>query len=69
MSTPTARLNISPEMCGGPPLGDAKLSLPGLALAWATNSVIVLACTEGPTFRYIGELEIATIGAKLFTGS
>ena len=69
MSMPVARLNASPARCGGPPVGAAKFSFPGLALAKATSSPTVLAFTDGPTLRYIAEREIAAIGLKLVTGS
>jgi hypothetical protein len=69
MSIPVARLNASPARCGGPPVGAAKFSFPGLALAWAISSPMVFARTDGPTVRYIGEREIAAIGLRLVTGS
>ena len=48
MFTPVIILNSSPAIWGPVPMpGDAMLSLPGLALAYAINSGIVLAGTEG----------------------
>ena len=48
MSTPVIILNSSPAMCDPVPLpADVILILPGLLLAQATNSGMVLAGTDG----------------------
>ena len=50
MPTSVISLNSSPATCDGAPLPpDPILILPGLALAWAMNSGIVLAGTDGCT--------------------
>ena len=50
MSTPVIILNSSPERWTEVPFPEvAQLILPGLALAWATNSATVFAGTAGFT--------------------
>ena len=49
--------------------GEAKVYLPGLALASATNSCMVLAGTLGCTTKTLGTLITLVMGAKSFTAS
>src|SRR5215471_5477612 len=61
MSTPAIILNNSPDTWGELPLpGDAIVTLPGLALAYAMSSGIVLAATVGFTAM--------TYGARIILG-
>lgn len=48
---------------------EPKLSLPGLALAWATSSCAVRAGTRGLTTSTCGWLAIRATGVKSRTGS
>ena len=53
--TPVIAMNSSPERWMVVPLpADAKLTLPGLALAYSMNSATVLAGTEGCTSMTFG---------------
>src|SRR6266478_1418170 len=64
------RLNISPERCGVVPMPVwAKLYLPGLALIRSTNSLTVLAGTEGWVRRQFGASAATVKGAKSLSGS
>ncbi len=62
MSMPAIILNISPAICGAVPgPGDARLSLPGLALACAMNSGTVFAGNDGGTsMKRASRLMLAT---------
>src|SRR3954470_25068649 len=70
MSIVARCLNISPIMCGGVPKpGEAKLILPGLALAWAINSATEFTGSFGSVTRRLVLVENNAIGAKFLIGS
>ncbi|MNC93557.1 hypothetical protein D3C83_102140 [compost metagenome] len=67
---PARLLMSSPVRC--PTLAtpvEAKLSLPGLALASAMSSFRLLACTDGCAVSTFGEEAGWVMGVKSFTGS
>ena len=64
------RLNSSPERCVDVPVPDeAKVILPGFALAWAMNSVTDLAGEEFGTTMRLGYRQISVTGAKSVNAS
>lgn len=70
MSVPVIELNSSPAVCSElrcPP--DAQESFPGLALAYAGNSGIVLMGNEGATARSSGARCVCTTKEKSFNES
>ena len=61
---PVRCANMRPARCGAPPRLVAKLSLPGFALASATNSLIVFTGTLGCVARRCGEYETVITGTR-----
>ena len=70
MSIAASCRNISAHMCEPvPKADDAKLNLPGLALASAINSATSFAFTEGCTSSTSGNCAIRPSGVKSLRGS
>ena len=56
-------LNSSPDICSEVPLpDDAKVILPGLALAWAMNSATVRTGSDGGTTMMLASCMMLAIG-------
>jgi hypothetical protein len=64
------RAKVSPTMCDDEPVpNEPKLSLPGLAFAWAMNSFRLLAGNSGLTTSTRYDRQICETGSKSFSGS
>ena len=67
---PASCRNISAHMCEPVPSADeAKLNLPGLALASAIRPATSLACTDGCTSSTSDNCAISPSGVKSLRGS
>ena len=63
-------LNSSPLICGEVPCpGEPKLTLPGLALAWAMRSPTERTGEDVGTTKRLGKKQISVTGAKSATAS
>ena len=65
-----AEFNICPSKCATDPLPEeARFSFPGLALAYATNSLTLLIGKEGLITMTNGKVANEPIGARSFSVS